>query len=382
MLDKGVLRQYQSLPLEAKVHMSQARIREWYEHFDGNVYVSFSGGKDSTVLADIVREYYPNVPLVFCNTGLEYPEIQSFANRMGADIITPKMSFSEVISKYGYPVISKESSEAIYVARRIRNGSTPDRVRKGSKIPWVIGKRQELVGTSERIINNSKDGRNMYSKTKWLPLCHETQFKISDVCCEVMKKRPMHEYQSRQKRYPFVATLAEESRLREQAWYKHGCNSFDAQYKSSQPMSFWTEQDVLKYIVDRGLETASVYGNIVCIDSDGMEYDPLPGIDCKMKCTGCDRTGCVYCAYGAHLTKGKERFIRLAETHPRQYEYCLGGGQWVDNPDYDPAAPKMDGDWENWNPKKIWVPSKKGLGMKHVFDEMNALYGKGFIEYE
>ena len=111
MPEKHFLRQMQALPLIAKVRMSQQRIREWYDHFDGNVFVSFSGGKDSTVLSHVVHEYYPDVPLVFCNTGLEYPEIQAFANKMGAEFIYPKMSFSQVISKYGYPIISKENAE-------------------------------------------------------------------------------------------------------------------------------------------------------------------------------------------------------------------------------------------------------------------------------
>lgn len=116
----------QALPLIAKVRMSQQRIREWYDHFAGNVFISFSGGKDSTVLAHVVHEYYPDVPLVFCNTGLEYPEIQAFARKMGAEFIRPKMSFSEVISKYGYPIISKENAEAIHYARKIilRGGGT------------------------------------------------------------------------------------------------------------------------------------------------------------------------------------------------------------------------------------------------------------------
>ena len=121
MPDKGHLRQMQALPLIVKVRKTQLRIREWYEHFNGNVYVSFSGGKDSTVLAHLVLDMYPEVPLVFSNTGLEYPEIQKFARMMGAEFLTPKMRFSEVISMYGYPIISKEVSEAIYYARRIRN---------------------------------------------------------------------------------------------------------------------------------------------------------------------------------------------------------------------------------------------------------------------
>jgi len=70
------LRQMQSLPLEAKIIKSQMRIREWYEHWSGDVYVAFSGGKDSTVLLHLTRQLYPDVPAVFCDTGLEFPEIK------------------------------------------------------------------------------------------------------------------------------------------------------------------------------------------------------------------------------------------------------------------------------------------------------------------
>lgn len=418
MPDKGVLRQYQALPLKAKVRMSQARIAEWYRYWEGNVHVSFSGGKDSTVLAHLVHEFYPDVPLVFVNTGLEYPEIQAFAKKMGAEFIYPKMKFSEVISTYGYPIISKENAEAIHIARRIRNGTSIAPEREGRKKHWIDGKREELVGdvgnkteeeptTSDssefgteeykvktgnfinwrrQALNGTGDfsveNRSIYNKVKWLPLCRDTQFMISHMCCNVMKKSPMHKYQRKTKYYPILGTLTEESKLREQAWIRHGCNAFDATVKTSQPMSFWTEQDVLHYIYENGLEIASVYGDIVSVDDYGIECTPLPGCECDMKCTGCERTGCVYCAFGAHLKKGGDRFLRLAKTHPRQYEYCMGGGQWVDNPKYDPAAPKMDGDWVNWNPKKIWVPSKEGLWMKKVFDDCNAIYGKDFIKYE
>ena len=114
-----MLKEMQSWDLDRKIATSLTRIAEFANHFDNQVYVSFSGGKDSTVLLDLVRKIIPDVPVVFSNTGLEYPEIQAFARSKGADFVRPKMMFNEVIAKYGYPIISKEVSEAVYYARRI-----------------------------------------------------------------------------------------------------------------------------------------------------------------------------------------------------------------------------------------------------------------------
>lgn len=243
---------------------------------------------------------------------------------------------------------------------------------------WHDWRRNTIAGVGDF----SAEQKSIFNKKKWLPLCRDTQFKISHMCCSIMKKGPMKIYQRKHHLYPYLGTLTEESKLREQAWIRHGCNAFDGTVKTSQPMSFWKEQDVLRYIYEEGLEIASVYGDIVSVDDDNFAYSPLPGLATNLKCTGCQRTGCVFCGFGAHLEKGETRFQRLAKTHPKQYEYCMGGGQWVDNPDYDPVAPKMDGEWQNWNPKKIWVPSKEGLGMKKVFDDCNEIYGKDFIRYD
>lgn len=141
-----------------------------------------------------------------------------------------------------------------------------------------------------------------------------------------MKKKPLDQYHRASKRVPFIGTLTEESVLREKNWLKDGCNAFDAKKKTSQPMSFWKEQDVLHYIKQEGLEIASVYGEIVGVDKDGMEYEPIPGIECDLKCTGCERTGCIFCMFGVQYEKGETRFQRLARTHPKQYEYCMRGG--------------------------------------------------------
>lgn len=242
---------------------------------------------------------------------------------------------------------------------------------------WKNWRRKALLGVGDFNENS------LFSKKKWLPLCNETQFLISHYCCNIMKKNVLKGYQKETHRVPYLGTMAEESRLREQKWIQHGCNAFESGKQVSAPLSFWTEQDILQYIKQEGLEIASVYGDIVEVDDNGFEYyDNLLGNQCKLKCTGCDRTGCIFCLFGMGLEKGKTRLQRLAETHPRQYEYCLGGGQWVDNPKYDPTAPEYDGEWKNWNPKKIWVPSKKGLGMKKVMDDVNQIYGKDYLRYE
>ena len=118
--DAERLKELQALPLERKIQITQNRIQEFYQHFDGRVYVSFSRGKDSTVLALLARQLYPDIPLVYVNTGLEHTSVQKFVSTW--DNVTklyPTMAFPEVISTYGYPLISKEVAEAIYYARRI-----------------------------------------------------------------------------------------------------------------------------------------------------------------------------------------------------------------------------------------------------------------------
>ena len=110
----------QALPLSIKVLMTRERIRSWvYEYGEDGVYVSFSGGKDSTVLLHIAREYYPGIQAVFVDTGLEYPEIREFVKAVDNVVwLKPEMNFRQVIEKYGYPFFSKEISECIQNSRK------------------------------------------------------------------------------------------------------------------------------------------------------------------------------------------------------------------------------------------------------------------------
>ena len=338
------LRYFQSLPLDIKVAMTRTRLREWVNHYGVNgVYISVSGGKDSTVLLHIARQIYPDIKTVFVDTGLEYPEIRQFVKTFeNVEIVRPKKTFKQVISEYGYPFITKQISGRIY---EVRNGYAKE---GSARYEQVYGRYKTKDG----------GGKSQFCCDKYLPLL-DADFQICDRCCHIMKKAPVKKLEKEQgKGNPITAQMTDESKQREVRWLADGCNAFERKHPISNPMSFWTEQDVLQYIKENNLPIASVYGDIVYEDYDGQTR--LEGCG-KLCTTGCHRSGCIFCGFGAHLEKGEGRFVRQKRTHPKLYDYCMGGGAYGD-----------DG---------IWRPDGKGLGMAHVIDELCRLYGKDFIKY-
>lgn len=299
------LKYLQALPLDLKIAKTKLRIVEFYEHYNGNVAVSFSGGKDSTVLLHIARELYPEVKGVYCDTGLEFPEVKAHVKSFdNIDIIRPRMSFKQVIDEIGWVYPSKDTARTVYYAK------------KGSK--WALNKFKGLN-------NDGTPSKFKQRYKKWAFLV-DAPFKISDECCNIMKKKPFHEYKRALGGGIIVGTMAGESALRKNAWLQKGCNAFED--GQSKPMSFWTEQDVLQYIVDRNIKIPTVYGDIVKVDG-------------KWTTTGEHRTGCMWCPIGCHLDKDENRFQRMARTHPKIYDYCmnqLGLAEFLDyiGVDYKP----------------------------------------------
>lgn len=291
---------------------------------------------------DLVRRVLPDTPAVFIDTGLEYPEVRKFAmSKPNVTVVKPELTFRQVIEKYGYPLISKSVSHFINIVQK--NG-------------WECGSAKYLKGEGMR-----DKGPSMFNCQKWAFLV-DSGIKTSDVCCNIMKKKPAHKYERQTGRKPFIGTMACESNVRKTVWLSHGCNIFDGNKIKSAPMSFWTEQDVLLYILkylQKPLDDlwrkaeyahgsvrkkarkelrrkdyqrnayAPVYGNIVSDDQG------------RLSTTECDRTGCVFCGFGCHIEKEPNRFQRLKESHPSLYRFCM----------------------------KPW--DQGGLGLKDVFDYIN-----------
>lgn len=279
-MTKEDLKILQALPLEVKIRKTKQRIQEWIDTWgvDG-AYVSFSGGKDSTVLLHIARQVCPEIAAVFADTGLEYPEIRDFVrNTENVTWIKPKMTFKEVVIKTGYPVISKDVAKVIHYAKR------------GSK--WAI---HRLDGLEKDGVTESKF-KKRYKKWKFLK---NAPFDVGNACCDKLKKEPFHRYEKETGRWPIVGTMAAEGMQRKDAWLKTGCNAFSSKRPMSKPLSFWMEKDIWDYIKLFNVPYSKIYD------------------------MGEIRTGCMFCMFGCHLDGEENRFTRMKKTHPKQYEFCM-----------------------------------------------------------
>ncbi|MDP8268204.1 MAG: phosphoadenosine phosphosulfate reductase family protein [Candidatus Tenebribacter davisii] len=271
----------QSLSLSEKIKITRERIIEWYEYWEGKVYISFSGGRDSTVLLHIAKSIYPDISSVFINTGLEYPEIKNFAQSFdNVTSIRPKMPFHKVIEKYGYPVISKSTAQIL------------DEIRT-TKSEKLLNKR----------LHGDENGNGKLAE-KWKFLI-DAPFKISHKCCNKLKKDPIKKYEKETENKGILGTMAEESNQRQYTYLQNGCNAFSSNRPISTPLGFWTNKDILNYIAKYNIDYSEIY----------------KGEESRRG------TGCMFCMFGVHRELAGifyiNRFQKMKKTHPKQYEYCM-----------------------------------------------------------
>lgn len=297
-MNRNELIMLQSLPLEIKIAKTKRRILEAIEYFGiEGVYVSVSGGLDSTVLHYLVEEVeneyaIRRIPRVFSNTGNEYDGVLENARTLCDVEVRPLMTPHEVWTKIGYPVGSKKT------ARMIGDLQNPTDKNYNSRKLYLEGIKQD----------GSKGSSQCKLAKRFYPFI-DSDIKVSHKCCDILKKEPLKRYEKETKRIPIIGTMADEGGTREDGYIKTGCNAFEN--KKSMPIGFWTKQDILNYILINNIDIPKEYGEIK-LGEDGKLYTTLE-----------QRTGCFICMFGVHLEKGENRFERMKKLYPKKYNYAF-----------------------------------------------------------
>ena len=277
-MDLKTLRERQSWTLPQKIDHSLGVIEAFASWFEGKVYVSFSGGKDSVVMLSLVELIIPNVQCVFVMTGCESPSVCRFIREQqqyhNIEIIRPEKTLRQVFAEYGFPLVSKRTAHDIECVRRN---------------PYCKSSRNKLwMGNPHHI------------PERWMYLLNEP-YQVSARCCFWLKHQPAYEYHKRTGLNPYIGLLASESYQRTLGYIQQGgCNVFEVSGKNhprSLPLAIWTDDDVWAYIRDRRLSLPDIYEQ------------------------GAIRTGCMGCGFGAHLnTSGIDTMRRL---WPKWYDMVM-----------------------------------------------------------
>lgn len=150
------------------------------QYGEENFYLSFSGGKDSTVVHYLLDMALPGnrIPRVFINTGIEYNAIVNFVEKMAEKddrvvIIKPQKALKETLEKYGYPFKSKGHAKKVDQYQR-RHHLT-----------------ESLKKYVEGINKPTKFSCPDILKYQFTPEC---TLKISHLCCDQLKKGPAKKY--------------------------------------------------------------------------------------------------------------------------------------------------------------------------------------------
>lgn len=290
------------MSLDDRVTEACHRIEELYHETDGKCYISFSGGKDSTVLLALEKmceEVYTlpenAIPAVFCNTGIEMGITVDFVKWVkdnyypNLTIIHPEKSFDWVIKNKGKPIRSKVKSEFI------------GRYQKGNKSESTI--QNLIVG----VTNSGKIARRLRLADKDMHMVHDDfDITASPECCREMKKKPFKVYakQNGIKGYA-VGIRAEEGgaramNLKSQEMLiknKKICTSYAGGYIKKAPIVDWSEEELDEFIKKYNVPLSEAY----------TKY-------------GFERTGCMGCPFSAMIDHSLDY---LYHHEPNRYKACM-----------------------------------------------------------
>lgn len=336
-MEQWQLKQIQSQPLEYKIRKTVSVIKDFYERYEGKVYLSKSGF-DSEVVYDIIQRYV-NLDIKLVSISAAEPKgVNKLNAEHGAEFLRPVHRKKDIVIKYGYPLVSKQ--QAMALSRYVRTKFEDQRqYRLYGRV--VDGKKQS-AGTIS----------NKYHELRFAP------FFFTEKCCVFTKEAPLVKYSEITGTYPITGERAVESNKRLTEYLKHGCIMDTKNNIKCTPVGFWTDQDMKAYAVMHNMVIPEEYGEIVEVEGE-LEF------------TGEQRTGCAMCGFG--INYDPERFKRMKETKPLVYQTMMNGGEWKHTDIFREV--KMIPGSEPIMSDLAWVPNEKGYGYRFVLEYLNETLG-------
>lgn len=326
---------------EEQYQIALAKCLEAIVRMDGEIAVSFSGGKDSAVLLYIMASAWTlskhkEDPLMvfFADTSNEFVTARTYRKeyiRWIEEKFEIKIEYHEakadesyfnVVDTIGLPFISKKVSRMIrdvkemfaklglkysdieshmpqhYTQKHI------DSMIEAADYMRGLGFSDTVVLNLTKIRSDNKIGRR-FLPVQYRPIIDNEEIVLSEKCCDILKKEPLKKAEKEIGNFlPVTGEMAMDSRDR-----MTGCNLFDSDRPKSKPLGPMTEQAILQFIYTRKLPIMPPYGECKC--NECGEY----------KLTGEQRTGCKLCGFG--LVYDPERFTRLYKFEPKIVQFAF-----------------------------------------------------------
>jgi len=285
--------------MKEKIELAKKKLIDFYQKENGNVFISFSGGKDSEVLLHIAKSIYPNIRVVFSNTTNEDKDIIEHVKKFKEVIwVHPVMNFTQVVEKHGFPLVSKDNAQKIYELKHGKKDRTIAIRRYGyQNHPDCMSDKKDKDGGPV-----PKPGSGMLP-IKWQFLADE-EFDVTHKCCQILKKDPIEKWAKENNLKPIIALMADEGKLRKQLSL-YGSDDDKKSYPFLK--TGWSEKDIWEYAKLHNIRFAECY------------YDrEMNGHFIKAEL----RTGCVFCGFGIHLEK-ENRLDKQKLKTPKRYEKMM-----------------------------------------------------------
>lgn len=295
------------LSLDLAIEDALFRIRREYKRTNGKIYLAFSGGKDSTVLAELIKmaDLPEKIPFVFANTRIEFDATYAFVKNFPYEnivITKPRKPFGQILKEYGKPAISKKKSDYLKTYQNhIENPLETYRAR------------QLITGEMER-----KGGIPVGVRTKFALadkhfhfLHPDLGYKVANKCCTYMKKYPFEDYAAENDMAgAFNGMRIAEGGARATAYTScvHVKNIKGKEFLMSMPMFDWSDDLVWEFVNKYNIKLSDAY----------TKY-------------GCERTGCVGCPFAKESDLKKE-LKAVYEHEPNRYKAAISwlGDVYID----------------------------------------------------